>query len=380
MNLLHFISPFSSCSALCLSYLLNAILASRNKQNKLKALLNNLDDTSSTEDVLECLAACPQLCSEERRTLAEEMEPTIKPIRERLLTRGAVPLRPPRPPPPSTSSKKASRNGKSKGKARGGVSISGDGKSSAGQAGESQGEEDAAEEFYSRGRRGEGNRKTTRSLPELSQVVTHNLVVLLSALYGEEVVGVGVGASGVLGVDGELADAVDATGVTVTRATKEAASADCNDSSPASVEENSGDEDDQREEHQDGDDARCDSDGDKNNVSSNKHSTLGGSTGGGAGARFPAVLGKEVEEETRISREQLADEQELLFGLAEPLLDACLKVAARRASPRLFGTVVEAKAMLRRRLWSSGDEPAVLKKQEREADVDLDAAVPRVKV
>lgn len=77
--------------------------------------------------------------------------------------------------------------------------------------------------------------------------------------------------------------------------------------------------------------------------------------------------------------EQLVGEQEVLFGLAEPLLDACLTVAAKRASPRLFGTVVDAKAMLRRRLWSS-DDPDALREQEREADVDLDAAVPRIKV
>lgn len=269
-----------------LSYI--TAITNTNKQ----ALLDNLDDSSSTDDVLECLAACPQLCSEERRALAEEMAPTTTPIRMRLVARGAASLlRSTVTPPPEAPGKDArSSGGKGKGKGKGaGKGKNGGGGSKGVSSGTAEGggavekAEEVEEEFFSKGRRGEGNRKTTRSLPELSQVVMHNLIVLLSALYREDVV-VAV-AAGAAAAEAAVADAARA----------------------------------------------------------------------------------------------LADEQEALFGLAEPLLDACLKVAARRASPRLFGTVVEAKAMLRRRLWSSEDAEA-LSEQAREADVDLDAAVPRVKV
>lgn len=295
---------------------------------KKQALLNNLDDSSSTEDILECLAACPQLCSEERRALAEDMAPTTTPIRVRLAARGAALLLRSSATPPNAPEKNArSSGGKGKGKGKGG----GNGKNGGGGSGNKGASSEIAEEasgggggaaaveqakeaeqeFFSKGRRGEGNRKTTRSLPKLSQVVMHNLVVLLSALYREDVV-----------VAADTAPAPAATG--------------------------EGDEASQN--------------GEVDDPSANIITTAAADAAG-------------VAEASRA----LADEQEALFGLAEPLLDACLKVAARRASPQLFGTVVEAKAILRRRLWSSED-PEALSEQAREADVDLDAAVPRVKV
>lgn len=277
-----------------------------------QALLQNLDDTSSTHDVLECLAACPQLCSEERRSLAAEMAPTTTPILQWLLNLegGAAPLRAPgcpSPTPPLQQQGKSGRKGKGKGggKGRGGGSGGGDegrreraaGDASRQQKPPSMATEEVEGEFFSRGRKGEGNRRTTRSTPELSQVVTHNLVVMLSALHRAPI------------------------------------------GTPTAVARDSG---------RGADDVAGD---------------------GGSGDDHPLVA----------VGEGLAAEQELVFGLAEPLLDACLKLAAKRASPQLFSTVIEAKAMLRRRLWSSED-PSALEIQEREADVELDAAVPSIKV
>lgn len=277
-----------------------------------QALLQNLDDTSSSEDVLECLAACPQLCSEERRSLAEEMEPIITPVRKWLLKleAEAAPLRSssrcPSAPKPMTG--KTARKGKAKGsnKAKGGGGGGGDDGSRDGAASQQTAAEEVEEEFFSRGRRGEGNRRNTRANPELSQVVAHNLVVLLGALHRAPV------------------DVGDLDGVGVTGAASGGAEVA---TGAEGIEGNNADS-----------------------------------------CRLAAVAGG-----------QLAREQDVVFGLAEPLLDACLNVAARRASPQLFGTVVEAKAMLRRRLWSSDDSLA-LDRQQAEADVDLDAAVPKIKV
>ncbi|CAN0141504.1 unnamed protein product [Ectocarpus sp. 6 AP-2014] len=298
-----------------------------------KALLSNLDDTSSTADVLECLAACPQLCSEERRVLAGEMEAITDPLQDWLLERegGAPPLRAPRssspPPPPqaaaaAAAAKPASRKGKGKGKGKNGSGKSKGGESPA--SGEEQAPAAAAGagtkgevdgEFFTQGRRGEGNRRTARESPELSRVVAHNLVVMLSALHRAP-----------------TPDAAVDGGVAV---------------APGGGE--NGD------------------DGDDDEGSAGGVSTAGGD---GKGARLLSAVSVAG---------RLAREQDLVFGLAEPLLDACMQVAARRASPQLLGTVVETKAMLRRRLWSSED-PAALERQREEVDLDLDAAVPSIKV
>lgn len=282
-----------------------------------QALLKNLDDTSSTADVLECLAACPQLCSEERRALAEEMEPITAPLRNWLLNRegGAPPLRGPRSasPPAKTSARKGKGKGSNKSKGGGGGGGATPGETAAG----ARQEQEVEGEFFSQGRTGEGNRRSTRQSPELSEVVTHNLVVLLSALHRASpglVADDGVG-------DGEASVAV-ATGAT-------------GDSPPASPKT--------------------------------------GEASSGATDAASRLL-EAVDEGGRLAREQ-----ELVFGLAEPLLDACMQVAARRASPQLFGTVVETKALLRRRLWSSED-PSALDRQQKEADVEFDAAVPSIKV
>ncbi|CAN0233244.1 unnamed protein product, partial [Ectocarpus sp. 13 AM-2016] len=132
---------------------------------------------------------------------------------------------------------------------------------------------------------GEGNRRTARESPELSRVVAHNLVVMLSALHRAPPPDAAV--------DGGL-----------------------------EVAQGGG---------QNGDD-------DDDEGSAGGVSTAGGSD---KGARLLATVS---------AGGRLAREQDLVFGLAEPLLDACMQVAARRASPQLLGTVVEAKAMLRRRL------------------------------
>lgn len=317
--------------------------------HNIQALLKNLDDTSSTEDVLECLAACPQLCTEDRRALAVAMEPTTKPILERLLARGAAALRAP-PAPRSDTPGKSARSGKGKSKGKGGSkgNSSGGGASGSGSGGGgevrdsrnveggAEQTEDIAEEFFSKGRRGEGNRRTTRSLPELSQVVTHNLVVLLSALYREDITAAAVPEN-----------SVDKSGAvpSMERAVGEIPEIDAVDTTKVEGE--------------------ALSDGkvvDPSNACVDEKPSDG-------------LASLSVTEASA----KLADEQEAVFGLAEPLLDACLKVAAHRASPRLFGTVVEAKAMLRRRLWSS-DDPDAISEQARAVDVDLDAAVPRVKV
>lgn len=301
----------------------------------IQALLSNLDDTSSTADVLECLAACPQLCSEERRVLAGEMEAITGPLRDWLLERegGAPPLRGPRsssptsPPPAAaaaqpTAAKPAARKGKGKGKGKGGSGKSKDGESPASggepapaAAAAAGTKTDVDGEFFTQGRRGEGNRRTARESPELSQVVAHNLVVMLSALHRAPPPDVAVDGGGVVAPGG-------------------------------------------------GENGDYDDDG--------EGSAGGVSVAGGVdkGSRLLAV----VSAGGRLSREQ-----DLVFGLAEPLLDACMQVAARRASPQLLGTVVETKAMLRRRLWSAED-PAALELQRKEVDLDLDAAVPNIKV
>lgn len=149
------------------------------------------------------------------------MQTTMNPILARLVERGADSLAPPST--QSAPSKKPSRGGKGK---RGGKSKGkGDG-ADATKHGSPQGEvkveqgEEVVEEFFSRGRQGEGNRRTTRSQPEMSAVVTHNLIVLLSALYREGVVGgdaaslaVAAPASGSSGDRAGGDHAVDATAV-----------------------------------------------------------------------------------------------------------------------------------------------------------------------
>lgn len=319
-----FSSACPSRTRLCLTERLSASLVSHTQ-----ALLKNLDDTSSTADVLECLAASPQLCSEDRRALAREMEPITTPLHNWLLNlKGrASPLRGGRSssPPPATPAAAAastkmgvrkgkgkSSKGKSKGKGKGGGGDGGSGATSSEETGARQ-EPEVEAEFFSQGRRGEGNRRSTRQNPELSEVVTHNLVVLLSALHRASPGGIGVGG----------------------------------DDSPP-IPPTTGD----------GGSAGADDDADSSSTPMDAASLLLAAVDAGG---------------------QLGSEQELVFGLAEPLLDACMQVAARRASPQLFGTVVETKALLRRRLWSSED-PLALDLQQKEVDVESDAAVPSIKV
>lgn len=336
-----------------------------------QALLKDLDDTSSTADVLECLAACPQLCSEDRRVLAEEMEPITTPLRRWLLKLdgGAPPLRGPgssSPPPPSAGSSKttASRKGKGKGSKHKGGSSGGGGGAFAAEGGQKEAEVEVEGEFFSQGRRGEGNRRSTRESPELSQVVTHNLVVLLSALHrAPPDVAAGAGDGGGGGGDGD-----DAATPQTTPAT------DKDDGQPQVEGEDSFS----------GVAAAAVAAGGQ--LADDHPGALGafgkaGETGGEGGDDAVSRLLSAVAAGGQLSREQ-----DLVFGLAEPLLDACLQVAAKRASPELFGTVVETKAMLRRRLWWSpskeggGEMATALERQEREVDADFDAAVPSIKV
>lgn len=326
-------------------------------------MLKNLDDSSSTADVLECLAASPQLCSEERRVLAEDMEPITAPLRQWLLNLegGAPPLRGPRPCPPTQPSagqgaappnKATARRGKgkgsNKGKSKGGDGGAGEPATSTAAAATKKKEEEVEVEgeFFSRGRKGEGNRRSARESPELSGVVKHNLVVLLSALHrapsscvvdtGDDGDGGGGGAGAASGVVASAAEAGEA------------------------------DEDDSCQEA-----SRKAGD-----TVAKRERTEGGGHGDGAedGAGAESRLLAAVD-----AGGQLTRERDRVVGLAEPLLDACLRVAARRPSPQLFGTVVETKALLRRRLWSSQD-PSAIDRQQEEADVELDAAVPSIKV
>ncbi|CAN0264958.1 unnamed protein product, partial [Hapterophycus canaliculatus] len=194
-------------------------------------------------------------------------------------------------------------------------------------------------EFFSQGRRGEGNRRSTRESPELSKVVTHNLVVLLSALHRAPP-DVLAGA-----VDGGAASGVAPAPETAVREKK----------------------------------------GKESSAGAEGEGQAEGGAGGGGGDEGDDAVSRLLS--AVAAGGQLTREQNLILGLAEPLLDACLQVAAKRASPELFGTVVETKAMLRRRLWvpskesQEGVETATaLERQEREVDADFDAAVPRVKV
>lgn len=319
-------------------------IPNKHKQKR-QALLNNLDESSSTEDVIECLAACPQLCTEERRALAKDMSPTTKPILRRLVARGASSLRSAVPRESGRTARNGGGKGKGKGRGRGkGGSSAGKGKHGSGGSNGAVAEEsvgvgeatedtgEVEEEFFSKGRRGEGNRRAARSSSDLKEVMTHNLIVLLSALYREGVV-----------VDSAV---------------------DSDTASSNSADDDSGNED---KPHRDGDDEK-----------SAAETATGATEGNGIASGGLAGAAAMTEAQAQAAR-ALSDEQEALFGLAEPLLDACLRVAAERESPRLLGTVVEAKAMLRRRLWSSEDGEA-LSAQAAETDLDLDAAVPRVKV
>lgn len=296
--------------------------------------------------MLECLAASPPLCSEERRALAKEMGPITAPIREWLLSlrNAAAPVRAPHatgePPTHAKPAKldgggKSGRKGKGKGskKTKGGSSggvSSGNGNGSGDQgprAPESRQTPEVEGEVFTRGSQGEGNRRETRVNPERSPLVTHNLVVLLSALHRWGEAGQDSGA-------GDEDVRTDAAGDTP--------------SDPRL-----------KSEQGSGEKEAC----------SGAEGKIEGHQGRDDLARLVGSSGDRL-----LSREQNA-----VFALAEPLLDACLGVAAKRASLWLFGSVVEAKAMLRRRLWSSED-PAALEKQRVEADVVLDAAVPSIKV
>lgn len=328
-----------------------------------QALLKNLDDTSSTADVLECLAACPQLCSEDRRVLAEEMEPITAPLREWLLNLegGAPPLRGPRtssPPQPPAGSGTAPRNkstgrkgkgkGSNKGKSKGGSGGGGGGGSDVKSVGETArspvyatGKEEAEVEgeFFSQGRKGEGNRRSARESPELSGVVRHNLVVLLSALHRAP------SSPGMVDDDDDDGAGAASAVVAAVAGEDEANDDDCQEASPKA-----------------------------DDTVGKQQGTEGTAHGGGAGVGAESRLLAAVD-----AGGQLARERDWVFGLAEPLLNECIRVAARRQSPQLFGTVVEAKAMLRRRLWSSQD-PSALDMQQKEVDVELDSAVPSIKV
>lgn len=299
--------------------------------------------------MLECLAACPQLCSEERRALAEEMEPITTPLRNWLLNLegGAPPLRGPRSSQPAAAAAPAAQTGARKGKGKGSNKKGAGGGATAGEtaAGATQ-EQEVEGEFFSQGKRGEGNRRDACQSPELSEVVTHNLVVLLSALHR---------ASPGLAVAEGAADGGGGGGASVVAAGATAAPPPA-PTSPETGEGSAGAADD--------DDAAASSEG---------------GDGDGSGAAAAAAAASRLLLAAVDAGGRLAREQELVFGLAEPLLDACMQEAARRASPQLFGTVVETKALLRRRLWSSED-PSALDRQQREADVELDAAVPSIKV
>ncbi|CAM9474873.1 unnamed protein product [Chrysoparadoxa australica] len=59
---------------------------------------------------------------------------------------------------------------------------------------------------------------------------------------------------------------------------------------------------------------------------------------------------------------QLQQDQDFIIEFAGKLLDACLAIAAQMGEVGLFSSVVKAKALVRRRLWSDTD-PAALKKQ-----------------
>ena len=266
------------------------------------------------------------------------MEPTTAPVREMLLSSrdAAALLRTPHPPatPPTpatlhTTTGKSGRKGKGKGKGPKKAKRSGGN----GSTGDSGGEVDGARapestptpevegEYFSRGRKGEENRRETRLSPERSRVVTHNLIVLLSALHRVDA------PRGAVGCDDDLG--TDSVESTETRPNLE----------PKAEEKGAYSDENVAEGRQERDDL----------------------------ARLPTAS------------IQFAEEKEVVFGLAEPLLDGCLGVAATRPSPLLFGTVIETKAMLRRRLWSSKD-PAALERQRVEADHILDAAVPSIKV
>lgn len=273
------------------------------------------------------------------------MEPTIAPVREWLLSlrNAAAPLRAPHgtterqthaKPTKLDAGGKSGRKGKGKGskKTKGGSSDGvgkGNGSGDQGARASESGQTPEVEgEVFTRGRQGEGNRQEMRMNPERSPLVTHNLVVLLSALHRWGEAGWDSGG----GDEDVRADVVGDTTASDPRLKSEKGSEEKEACSGGEerIEERRGRDDLAR---------------------------LAGSSG-----------------ERLLSREQDA-----VFALAEPLLDACLGVAAKRASLWLFGSVVEAKALLRRRLWSSED-PAALEKQRVEADVVLDAAVPSIKV
>lgn len=333
-----------------------------------------MDDTSSTADVLECLAACPQLCSEERRALAEEMEPITTPLRQWLLKLpgGAPPLRGPRsssPQPPSKTT--TARKGKGKGsKNKGGGGGGGVGVSAAATPTTQQKEPEVEGEFFSQGRKGEGNRRSTRESPEFSKVVAHNLVVLLSALHRAppDVVAGAVNGDG--GVTSDVSPEAETETTTTTGEQGGASGTESEDLSSGIA-------------------AAAVAAGEQ--LADGHPGALGAFAGGAAGDKTALGEGDDDAVSRLLSAVaaggQLSRDQDFVFGLAEPLLDACLQVAAKRASPELFGTVVETKAMLRRRLWLSseggkeGVETATtLERQEREVDEDFDAAVPRIKV
>ncbi|CAM9456295.1 unnamed protein product, partial [Choristocarpus tenellus] len=293
-------------------------------EEDVQALMNNLDNTSSVEDVLECLAACPQLCSEQRRQLALEMAKTTGPVRSHLMALKVEPLYHAADNTGAAGSgggkekkKKMAKGEKGQETKDSGV-VESQGEAE-GKEEEEEEEEEIIEEFYSRGRRGEGNRRVARSRPDaaearpdLSEVVSHNLVVLLSALWRHKLCVEGAPVS-----DSVVQDDVCGT----------------------------------------------------------RNET-------GAGTEGDEMTGGQEKESSGIEElnRLLMGEQQLVLGLAEPLLEVCMQLAARKASLHLLGTVVEAKALLRRRLCGGADDPVAMAEQEREMDKDLDAAIPRIKV
>jgi hypothetical protein len=74
----------------------------------------------------------------------------------------------------------------------------------------------------------------------------------------------------------------------------------------------------------------------------------------------------------------LVQEQTRMLELAEPLLDAAFQIAAKSGAINLMTAIVEAKALVRRKLWSHSDEKA-LNLQAKEME-KVETAVPQISV
>ncbi|CAM9456190.1 unnamed protein product [Discosporangium mesarthrocarpum] len=321
-------------------------------QEDVQSLIDSLDETSAVEDVLECLAVCPQLCSEGRRAVAVEMCPIASRVHDRLMSLKVTPLY-------KGPEQEASGQGKtSGGKVMVGTKLNSLKKQKKGSTGEanlrdvgdaggasgdgeelmqeSGGEKEVMKEFFSHGRRGEGHRHQLRSppgisegRPDISGVVKHNLVVLLSALWRTKLIK----------ADGDSQERGPTPG-------------------PGQEEGRGGD-----------------GKGEAEGIAVKSRDEGVGQSEKRKGQGL--VEGSCVSDSDLSA---LAAEQELILGLAEPLLEVCMQLAARKGSPRLLSTVVEAKAMLRRRLWAGGDDPEAMEQQTKELEFELDAAVPELEV